>query len=99
MIELKVLERYYDVEFDGYIDEGETIKVSPQRYKELLEKEKTIGRNFFEELNEEIETEKEVEKEVKDLTVKDIKKILDENKIEYRANMKKEELKALLPQK
>lgn len=61
MIKLKVLERYNDLELDRYVETGEIIEVSPKRHKELTEKEKTIGRKFFEEVKETKEDKKETE--------------------------------------
>lgn len=65
MIKLKVLERYNDLELDRYVDLREIIEVSPKRHKELTEKEKKIGRKFFEEVKETKEEDKKETKEDK----------------------------------
>lgn len=61
-MKLKVLERYKDIELDRYVESGEIIEVSPQRHKELIEKEKEIGRSFFEEVKEDKKVKVETEK-------------------------------------
>ncbi|EEB35744.1 hypothetical protein ANHYDRO_01410 [Anaerococcus hydrogenalis DSM 7454] len=52
MVEVKVLEKYFDKDFDRNVDEGETINVSPERFEEMKKREKEIGRKFFEEIKQ-----------------------------------------------
>lgn len=52
MVEVKVLEKYFDKDFDRNVDVGETFNVSPERYKEMKGREKEIGRKFFEEIKQ-----------------------------------------------
>lgn len=58
MVEVKVLEKYFDKDFDRNVDEGETLNVSPERYEEMKEREKEIGRKFFEEIKQSKNTNK-----------------------------------------
>lgn len=58
MVEVKVLEKYFDKDFDRHVDKGETLNVSPERYEEMKEREKEIGRKFFEEIKQSKSTNK-----------------------------------------
>lgn len=58
MVEVKVLEKYFDKDFDRNVDGGETLNVSPERYEEMKEREKEIGRKFFEEIKQSKSTNK-----------------------------------------
>lgn len=58
MVEVKVLEKYFDKDFDRNVDVGETLNVSPERYEEMKKREKEIGRKFFEEIKQSKNTNK-----------------------------------------
>lgn len=58
MVEVKVLEKYFDKDFDRHVDKGETLNVSTERYEEMKEREKEIGRKFFEEIKQSKSTNK-----------------------------------------